>query len=106
MSNALSSKHCRYRGISSIDLRSGQPIPPSEPIRRAKHSFAAAIQNVRINHGSAYISMAEQLLNGANVVAVFQQMRCKRMAERVRAGWLFTAEFRTASFTAFCSTDS
>ncbi len=30
--------------------------------------------------------MSEQILNRANVLTILQQMSCKRMSERVRAG--------------------
>jgi len=41
-----------------------------------------SVQNVGINHCSRYILVSEQLLDGANIVAVLQQMSCKRMSPR------------------------
>jgi hypothetical protein len=41
-----------------------------------------------INHGRPDISMAEQLLHGANIIARFKQMGREAMTKRVTAGWL------------------
>ena len=38
-----------------------------------------------VNHRGAYITVTEEFLNRADVIPVFKQMRCKRMAKRVRA---------------------
>ena len=43
------------------------------------HTLAPAVQNMGINHGCADILMAKQFLNGTNVIARFQKMRCKRV---------------------------
>ena len=40
---------------------------------------------MRVNHGSAYILMSEQLLDGADIVAVLEQVRRERMAQGVGA---------------------
>jgi hypothetical protein len=40
---------------------------------------------MRIDHRSTYISVSKQFLDGSYVVAVFKQVRGKRMAKRVRA---------------------
>jgi len=56
----------------------------SEPIHGAVHRSATAIQYVRVDRRlDAFV--AEELLNGADVVAHFQKMGCKAMAQRVRA---------------------
>ena len=43
------------------------------------------MQHVGINHRGAHISVPKQLLDGSDIVAIFKQMRRKRMAKRVRA---------------------
>jgi hypothetical protein len=57
-----------------------------QTIRRAPHAQRIPIQDVCVNHRRADIRMAEQFLNCSSVVPVLEQVRCKRMAERVTAG--------------------
>jgi hypothetical protein len=47
--------------------------------------MAATIEHVRIDHRRAHIRVPEQLLHGANVVTVLEQMRRERMPERMAA---------------------
>ena len=44
-----------------------------------------------INHGGAHIAVPEKFLYGADVVAWFYQVSCKRMAESVAAGVFYGA---------------
>src|SRR5438105_14206281 len=57
-------------------------------IKRTLHSDPRPGQHVRVNHRRAHIFVAKQLLNSANIVAAFEQMRRKRMSERVTRSWL------------------
>ena len=41
----------------------------SDGIERADYALAAAIEDVRVDHGGADILVAEQFLHGADVVA-------------------------------------
>ncbi len=50
-----------------------------KPVRRALNASAASIQNMRVDHCRADIPVTQQLLYGPDVVAVFEQMRRKRM---------------------------
>ena len=52
----------------------------------APNAQRTPIQDVSVNHRRADIRMAEQFLNRSNVVPVLEQVRRKRMAERVTAG--------------------
>jgi hypothetical protein len=56
---------------------------PEQPVRRASDSGGAAVQHVRVDHRGAHIAVAQQFLNRADVVAVFEEVRRERMAERV-----------------------
>ena len=42
-----------------------------------------AVQNVSIDHGGSHVTVAEEL-HGPNVVPVFQQVGCERVAQCVR----------------------
>ena len=52
------------------------------------HSDSRPVEHVRVNHRRGHIFVAKQLLNCANIVAAFEQMRRKRMSERVTRCWL------------------
>src|SRR5713101_6846321 len=51
----------------------------SQPVGRTSHAKRSTVEHVRVNHRRADVRMAEKLLHGANVIAVLQQMRRKRM---------------------------
>jgi hypothetical protein len=62
-------------------------LPPacSLAVERAAHALAAAIEHMRIYHGRAHVCVAEQLLDRADVVAIFQQVGREAMPEGVAA---------------------
>jgi hypothetical protein len=47
------------------------------------NSPPTSVQNMGVNHRRANVAMAQQFLHGANVVAVGQKVRRKRMSECV-----------------------
>jgi len=57
-------------------------------IHRAFDVVAAFVDDVRIYHGCTKLLMTKKFLNGSDVVAIFQEMSCKRMAEGM-AGYFF-----------------
>jgi hypothetical protein len=61
-------------------LRQASLLLQAQSIQRAADAAAAAIQDVRVDHGRPDVAMAEQFLDGADVVAVFEQVRGKRTA--------------------------
>lgn len=55
-------------------------------IKRAFHLFdGSAFNSMGINHGSSHIAMAEQLLNGANIIIGLQQMTDETVTKGVRS---------------------
>ena len=52
-------------------------------IKRALYTFSTLVQHMRVNHGRAHVGVAEKFLNGANVVAGFQQVCGERVSEAV-----------------------
>ena len=54
----------------------------------AAHAKRATIQHVCVDHRSLHITMPHQFLDGADVLAAFQQVCGKRVAERVGGGRL------------------
>jgi hypothetical protein len=52
-------------------------------IKGADHSSSAAIENVGIDHGGFDIFVTEEFLDGADVVAVLEEVGCKAVAEGV-----------------------
>src|SRR3990167_9339176 len=53
-------------------------------VQRADHAASAAVEDVGVDHGGAYVGVAEQFLYGTDVVAVLQQVGGERMPERMR----------------------
>lgn len=45
-----------------------------------------SVQHVRVDHGSAYVPVPQQLLHGADVVPVFEQMRGEGVTQGVAGG--------------------
>jgi hypothetical protein len=45
--------------------------------------MTVAVQNMGVDHRRTHVFVAQELLDGADVIARFQQMRGERMAERV-----------------------
>ena len=60
----------------------------SRAVQWAAHRAAAAIEDVCIDHGGGDVAMAQQLLDGADIVAVFNEMCCETVAQRVTAALL------------------
>ena len=50
------------------------------PLQRTAHASAATIQDMCIDHRCRDVCMTEQLLDGANVVTIFQQVRGEGVA--------------------------
>src|SRR5690606_20717645 len=46
----------------------------SSAIQRTEHATAAPIQDVRIDHRGADVAVSEQLLDGANVIALLEKV--------------------------------
>lgn len=61
----------------------GFPARPRSPIERATHSAPTTVQHVRVDHRRRHVPVPEQLLNGADVVPVLEQVRRERVPQRV-----------------------
>ena len=55
-------------------------------IHRTANRPGALFQNVGVNHGGADIFVAQELLNGANVVARLQKVGGETVSKRMNAG--------------------
>ena len=68
------------RNLSARDVRQIAAYyasrPPS-PVERAHNAAPTAIQDVRVDHRRAHVLVAEELLDGADVVPRFEKMRCE-----------------------------
>ena len=58
-------------------------ITSGEPIHWTEHASWSPIENMGIDHGGFDVLVAEQLLNGADIVAVLEQVGCKGVPEGV-----------------------
>ena len=82
------SRPMRRQAAVAIHRPRHTPCQWCELIQRAAHGATGHAQDMGVDHGRADIGMAEQFLHRADVVAGLQQMRGKRMAQRVWRGWL------------------
>jgi len=55
----------------------------SQAVEWAQDSAAAAVQDVAVNHGNFSVSVPQEFLDGADIVAAFEQFRCEGMSKRV-----------------------
>ena len=78
----------RLRSGQALRLRSGQGCRlASSTIQRGAHGQSAALENVGIDHGGLYILMAEQFLDGADIVTALQKVGGEGVPKgRLRAG--------------------
>src|SRR3990167_6626100 len=60
----------------------------SGPVQWADHSQPTTVEHVGVNLRGLHIGMTEQLLHRANVLAAFQQVSGKGVAQGVRGGQL------------------
>src|SRR5262245_19859310 len=56
-------------------------------VERARHSERPAVDEAVVDHRAPDVAVAEQRLNGANVDARLEEVRCKAVAERLASGW-------------------
>ena len=54
------------------------------PVQRTPHAAPTTIEHRPVDHRRLHVLVAEQLLDGVNVVAGFEQMCCERMSQCVR----------------------
>ena len=55
-----------------------------DPVQRTRHAGGSDRAYVRVNHRRLQVLMPQQLLDRANVLALFQQVSCKAVSQRVR----------------------
>src|SRR5215468_5646527 len=88
----VSSEASRRRAPNCPELRAlaRRTSPDRRPrsllaIERAAHPAGTLRHDVCVDHRRVEVGVSEQLLHGANVVTVFQQVRRKAMPQRVTA---------------------
>lgn len=75
------------RGPARCACSSGRPSS-GRPVGRAEDAAAAAVEDVGVDHRRADVAMAEELLDGADVVPILQEMCGEGVAEGVACGGL------------------
>ena len=55
----------------------------SQPIKRASHAQRPTVHHMKVDHRRPNVPMAEELLNRANVVPVFEQVSCEGVPFRI-----------------------
>ena len=66
----------------------------SQDVHGTANSRGAAVQDMSVDHGGLDVAVAEEFLDGADIVAVFEQVGGKGMAERVAASALRESGFK------------
>lgn len=74
--------------VTVVPGSENHPFKPLQKIRGAPYPQWAAVEHMGVDHGGAHILMAQQLLDGADVLAPLQQVGGKRVPEGVAAGLL------------------
>ena len=64
----------------------GPAEPVSKQISWTRDACRTSIKHMRVDHRCLHVAVAEQLLDGSNVRATFQQMGGKAMAKSMAAG--------------------
>ncbi len=77
-----------FGSVPPVCSREPQESGTGERIQRAVYRKPALVKDVGIDHSGAHIFMAEEVLDGPDVVAVFQEMGGETVAEGMR-GALF-----------------
>ena len=62
-----------------------------EVVSGAADGEGSAVEDMGVDHRGADVVVTEELLHGADVVAVFEEMRGERMPQRVAGGPLVNA---------------
>ena len=72
----MSADHGARRGILSSAQRVGWTA----------HAHAGAVEHVGVDHRRPHVLVSQELLHGANVVPLIEQVRRERMPQRVARG--------------------
>jgi hypothetical protein len=79
-------------------LTPGYHLPASETVYGAVDPFATPVQHVGVHHLGLYIPMAQEFLNRADVIAIFQKVCGNRMPQRMAIGRLSQPYFARGPF--------
>ena len=69
-----------------------------EVVRGTADGEGSAVEDMGVDHRGADVVVTEELLHGADVVAVFEEMRGERMPQRVAGGPLVNASLTHGVF--------
>src|SRR5215470_2956846 len=67
-------------------------------VKRAPDGETWLVENMRINHGSRNVPVPKQLLNGTNILSIFQQMSRETVPECMATGRFGHSRFVDRSF--------
>ena len=93
----MAASSCRVSGLA---FRRAPATGATQRVQWTPDTAAAAVEHVGIDHRGADVGVAQEFLDGADVVAPFQQVGREGMTEGVACGGLAIPAPRTARFTA------
>ncbi len=79
--------------LFGLTLRVIEQITACYLIQRAFDRQSAALEDMGVDHGGANVLVAEQFLNGADIVTTLKQMRGKGMPKGVAGDTLLDPRF-------------
>src|SRR6185312_6812772 len=99
LAHANPSPGVAFKGVASLgggdsalsQRRAASPpklVEEDSPIQRTQHPIPAAIEHMRVDLGGGRLLVAEQFLDGSDVLTGFQQVGGEGMAQRVASGGL------------------
>jgi hypothetical protein len=68
-------------------------------VERTTNPLAASLQHVRVAHRRTDVFMAQEFLDGPDIIAIFQQMGSKRMPARIATLLIARQYFRSVTPT-------
>lgn len=74
--------------VSIVPLYLPLAVRSHQPVGRASDCPAATVEYMGVDHCRADVPVSQKFLDCPDVVAIFEQVGCKRMPQRVADGWL------------------
>ena len=80
------------RSSETLDASSALPVADlsaaGDGVKGASNTPASSVQNMGVDHGSGHVAVAEQLLDGPDIVAMFKEVGGKGVSEGMAGGGL------------------
>jgi len=89
------------QGLGVVRGSDNQQFTALQKVCWTAHPQGAAVEHVRVDHGCTHIAVAQQLLDGSDVLPSFEEVGGKRMAEGMATGGLGHTGLTDGQFDGF-----